>query len=77
MIRRRDRWLLLILSHHLALDHATLRDIVVEEARAHLLGESGALVAPAPFRGFVAQTRIGGQPSRARNLLPIDARRCD
>ena len=60
------RWLLLILSHHLALDHAT-RDIVVEEARAHLLGESGALVAPAPFRGFVAQTRSAA--SRAEHEI--------
>ena len=53
-----ERWLLLILSHHLALDHTTL-EIVVEEARAHLLGEGGGLVAATPFRDFVAQARLG------------------
>ncbi|CAN2534224.1 Tyrocidine+synthase+3 [Methylocapsa aurea] len=53
-----DRWLLLILSHHLASDHTTL-EVVVEEARAYLLGESERLLAPLPFRDFVAQARLG------------------
>ena len=53
-----ERWLLSILSHHLALDHTTL-EIVVEEARAHLLGEGGRLIAATPFRDFVAQARLG------------------
>ncbi|CAN2536695.1 hypothetical+protein [Methylocapsa aurea] len=49
---------LLILSHHLASDHTTL-EVVVEEARAYLLGESERLLAPLPFRDFVAQARLG------------------
>ena len=54
---RRERWLLLLLSHHLIVDHTTL-EIVLEEARAHLLGEAAAARA-APFRNFVAQARLG------------------
>ena len=49
----RDRWLLLLLAHHLVLDHTTL-EILVEEARAHLLGPAeGTSVADAvpQFRG--------------------------
>ncbi|CAN2534225.1 Linear+gramicidin+synthase+subunit+D [Methylocapsa aurea] len=53
-----DRWLLLMLSHHLALDHVTLQGLV-EEAHTHLLGESEKLLAPVPFRDFVAQARLG------------------
>src|SRR5205085_10813381 len=52
------RWLLLLLSHHLALDHTTL-EIVGEEVQAHLLGESERLPEPLPFRNFVAQARLG------------------
>jgi hypothetical protein len=54
----RERWLLLILIHHLAIDHTAL-EMVVEEAEAHLLGESERLQAPQPFRKFVAQARLG------------------
>ena len=54
----RDRWLLLLLAHHLVLDHTTL-EILVEEARAHLLGPAGGLPLPMPFRNFVAQARLG------------------
>ncbi|CAN2534203.1 Linear+gramicidin+synthase+subunit+D [Methylocapsa aurea] len=53
-----DRWLLLILFHHMVSDHTTLEG-VVEEAHAHLLGEAGRLLAPLAFRDFVAQARLG------------------
>src|SRR5262249_46182546 len=40
----RERWLLLLLVHHLALDHSTL-EIVSEEIQAHLSGTEGELPA--------------------------------
>ncbi|WP_198017230.1 non-ribosomal peptide synthetase [Methylocapsa acidiphila] len=52
------RWLLLLLTHHLAMDHRTL-EIAVEEAQEHLLGRSDLSAAPTtPFRNFVAQARL-------------------
>ena len=42
------RWLLLLLSHHLAIDHATL-EIAFEEVQAHLQGEQARLSAPVGF----------------------------
>ena len=54
----KGRWLLLLLAHHLALDHTTLA-ILVEEAQAHLLGRAERLTPPLPFRNFVAQARLG------------------
>src|SRR5262249_54747934 len=53
-----ERWLLLLLVHHLALDHSTL-EIVGEEIRAILAGAAESLPEPAPFRNFVAQARPG------------------
>ena len=51
-----DRWLLLLLSHHLTIDHTTL-EVIFGDVQAHLLGESQHLSAPVPFRNFVAQAR--------------------
>src|SRR5262249_46329521 len=53
-----ERWLLLWLSHHLAVDHTTM-EIVIEEAQAFLLGEADQLPEPLPFRNFVAQAKLG------------------
>jgi arthrofactin-type cyclic lipopeptide synthetase C len=52
-----ERWVLLLLLHHLAGDHTTL-DVLREEIQAHLQGRSGQLPAPLPFRNFVAQARL-------------------
>ncbi len=54
----RKRWLLLILEHHLALDHVAM-EVLLREVQAHLLGRFNQLAEPLPFRNFVAQTRIG------------------
>ncbi len=54
----RGRWLMLLLLHHLAGDHTTL-EVMQEEIRAHLQGESDRLAAPQPFRNFVGQARMG------------------
>jgi amino acid adenylation domain-containing protein len=48
------RWLLLLLFHHLAVDHTTLEGIFAE-VRAQLEGLRQQLPAPVPFRNFVAQ----------------------
>ncbi|HEV2736693.1 MAG TPA: condensation domain-containing protein, partial [Longimicrobiaceae bacterium] len=53
-----DRWLLLVLLHHLCSDHTSL-DVLQEEVEAHLLGRADRLPAPLPFRNYVAQARLG------------------
>ncbi len=53
-----ERWLLLMLLHHLVGDHMTL-EVMNEEIQAHLLGQDDRLPAPLPFRNFVAQARLG------------------
>src|SRR5262249_10106248 len=58
-----ERWLLLWLGHHVAIDHTSL-NLVMEEMQAHLtascrLGQSSRLPEPLPFRNFVAQARLG------------------
>jgi amino acid adenylation domain-containing protein len=54
--RVRERWLLLLLHHHLVMDQTTL-DVLAGEVRAHVLGRTEELPAPIPFRNFVAQAR--------------------
>ncbi|WP_304413698.1 condensation domain-containing protein, partial [Methylobacter sp. BBA5.1] len=56
-----DRWLLLLMMHHLVSDHTALA-LLMEEARAHLQGQANQLPAPLPFRNFVAQARLGMKP---------------
>jgi amino acid adenylation domain-containing protein len=58
---RKGRWLLLLLTHHLALDNTAL-GILLEEIRMHQLGQAEQLPAPLPFRNFVAQARLGMAP---------------
>ncbi|MDT9646881.1 condensation domain-containing protein, partial [Pseudomonas sp. JV245A] len=53
-----QRWLGLLLFHHLALDHSSL-EVLVEEISAVLQGTAGQLPAPAPYRNYVAQARLG------------------
>ncbi|HEX6041431.1 amino acid adenylation domain-containing protein, partial [Longimicrobium sp.] len=59
------RWHLLLLFHHLTLDH-TATDVLREEVRAHAQGRAHALPAPLPFRSFVAQARLGVSPEEHR-----------
>ncbi|MGN7964331.1 condensation domain-containing protein, partial [Brucella sp. 22210] len=53
-----DRWLGLMLLHHLIDDNTSLR-FLVNEVAALLSGHADTLPAPVPFRNFVAQARLG------------------
>ena len=52
----RDRWVLLMLSHHLMDDNTTFK-AVFAEIQAILCGEADLLPQPLPFRDFVAESR--------------------
>ncbi|RQP21139.1 condensation domain-containing protein, partial [Piscinibacter terrae] len=52
------RWALLILFHHMVLDHTTL-EIVQQEVQMQLLGRGEELARPKAFREFVGQARLG------------------
>ncbi|MEU9568264.1 condensation domain-containing protein, partial [Streptomyces sp. NPDC048161] len=52
-----DRWLMALRTHHLTRDHQAL-EILLDEVRAHLEHEEGRLAEPAPYRDFVAYSRL-------------------
>jgi amino acid adenylation domain-containing protein len=54
----RDRWLLLILWHHIVGDHTTL-DVIKSEINSLLRGRADQLPDSVPFRNAVAQARLG------------------
>ncbi|HEX2079756.1 MAG TPA: AMP-binding protein, partial [Longimicrobium sp.] len=53
-----QRWVLLLLQHHLTSDH-TAMEVLRAEIDAHLDGRADQLPAPLPFRNYVAQARLG------------------
>ncbi|WP_141554388.1 AMP-binding protein, partial [Xenorhabdus kozodoii] len=50
------QWLLSLLHHHLVCDHISL-GMIFNEIKALILGESGTLPVPLPYRNFIAQAR--------------------
>ena len=54
----RDRWLLRLLTHHLAMDHTTLK-LILDDTALVASGRRAELEAPVPFRTFVAKARLG------------------
>ena len=56
--RKKQRWLMLQLLHHLVGDHTTL-EVMYAEVQAYLLGRQASLPPPLPFRNLVAQARLG------------------
>ncbi len=54
-------WLLLLIWHHLVIDHTTL-GLLLKEVGAHLAGHHTQLQAPVPFRNFVAEARFDNPP---------------
>ncbi|WP_144931527.1 MULTISPECIES: non-ribosomal peptide synthase/polyketide synthase, partial [unclassified Pseudomonas] len=53
-----DRWLAILLFHHMALDHTAL-DVMQHEMQLHLLGQGERLGEAMPYRNYVAQARLG------------------
>ncbi|PBP78777.1 non-ribosomal peptide synthetase, partial [Pseudomonas syringae] len=53
-----DRWLAMLLFHHLVND-ATSLYVVLHEMQAHLLGQGASLGQSVPYRNYVAQARLG------------------
>ncbi|MCV4291521.1 amino acid adenylation domain-containing protein, partial [Pseudomonas capsici] len=53
-----QRWLALLLFHHLVMDHTAL-EVVHQEMEAYLLGATQELNEPVPYRNYVAQARLG------------------
>ncbi|WP_421556644.1 amino acid adenylation domain-containing protein [Pseudomonas kitaguniensis] len=52
------RVVVVLLYHHIALDH-TAFDVVLHEMQGHLLGHAAPTTAPMPYRNYVAQARLG------------------
>ncbi|RON54428.1 non-ribosomal peptide synthetase [Pseudomonas frederiksbergensis] len=53
-----QRWVAMLLFHHIALDHTAL-EVVQQEMQMHLLGQQGQLTPAMPYRNYVAQARLG------------------
>ncbi|MGR4976811.1 amino acid adenylation domain-containing protein, partial [Pseudomonas sp. LARHCG127] len=53
-----QRWVAILLFHHMALDHTAL-EVVRHEMQAHLLGHADQLGAAVPYRNYVAQVCLG------------------
>ncbi|PTC32224.1 non-ribosomal peptide synthetase, partial [Pseudomonas palleroniana] len=53
-----QRWVAVLLFHHMALDH-TAMEVVQHEMQAFLLGQTEHLGEPVPYRNYVAQARLG------------------
>ncbi|HET7461732.1 MAG TPA: amino acid adenylation domain-containing protein [Longimicrobium sp.] len=63
-----ERWLLLLLDHHLTGDH-TAKEVMQVEIEAHLAGRAESLPAPLPFRNYVAQARLGVSDDEHREFF--------
>ncbi|WP_240364542.1 condensation domain-containing protein, partial [Pseudomonas syringae] len=53
-----QRWVAILLFHHIALDHTAL-DVMSVEMLAHLQGTAAQLPAAMPYRNYVGQARLG------------------
>ncbi|RMT40019.1 condensation domain-containing protein, partial [Pseudomonas syringae] len=71
-----ERWLLALIDHHMISDHVTV-ELILEEIRLLMRGQSADLLPPQPYRDFVAQTLAS--PSSAheayftRRLADVDS----
>ena len=55
--KKKARWLMMLLLHHLTVDHTTL-EVLQWEIQEHLLGHAGRLPAPMPLRKLVEHARL-------------------
>ncbi|WP_248751506.1 non-ribosomal peptide synthetase [Pseudomonas sp. MWU15-20650] len=53
-----QRVVVVLLYHHIALDH-TAFDVVLREMQGYLLGHAAPTAVPMPYRNYVAQARLG------------------
>ncbi|WP_032620321.1 condensation domain-containing protein, partial [Pseudomonas syringae] len=53
-----QRWVAILLFHHIALDHTAL-DVMSAEMLAHLRGTAAQLPPAMPYRNYVGQARLG------------------
>ncbi|MFC6338631.1 amino acid adenylation domain-containing protein, partial [Pseudomonas karstica] len=53
-----QRWVAMLLFHHMALDHVAM-EVVQQEMQAYLLGQANAVGDAVPYRNYVAQARLG------------------
>nr|WP_318646575.1 non-ribosomal peptide synthetase [Pseudomonas sp. Pdm06] len=53
-----QRWVALLLFHHIALDHTAL-EVIQHDMQAYLLGQQAQLGDAVPYRNYVAQARLG------------------
>ncbi|MBD3011473.1 amino acid adenylation domain-containing protein, partial [Streptomyces sp. 5-10] len=53
-----ERWLVLVLFHHIAGDNTSLQ-LLIDEVRTVMMGHGEQLSEPAPYRDVVAQTVLG------------------
>ncbi|NAO44176.1 syringopeptin non-ribosomal peptide synthetase SypA, partial [Pseudomonas syringae] len=53
-----QRWVAILLFHHIALDHTAL-DVMSAEMLAHLQGTAAQLPPAMPYRNYVGQARLG------------------
>ncbi|WP_152980170.1 condensation domain-containing protein, partial [Pseudomonas corrugata] len=56
-----QRWVALLLFHHIALDHTAL-EVIQHDMQAYLLGQQAQLGDAVPYRNYVAQARLGVSP---------------
>ncbi|RMO14820.1 hypothetical protein ALQ47_00790, partial [Pseudomonas cichorii] len=56
--RSNGRWIMLLMFHHMVLDHTAL-EVVRHEMQAFMVGEGDALPAAMPYRNYVAQACLG------------------
>ena len=55
--KQKGRWLMMLLLHHLTVDHTTL-EVLQWEIQEHLLGHAGRLPVPMPLRNLVEHARL-------------------
>jgi amino acid adenylation domain-containing protein/non-ribosomal peptide synthase protein (TIGR01720 family) len=63
-----DRWLMVKLAHHLIGDNTSLQTMF-QEIQIQLVGMTGTLPVPLPFRNLVAQARLGNRQEEHEAFL--------
>ncbi|MEF9674126.1 condensation domain-containing protein [Pseudomonas sp. PCH446] len=62
-----QRWVAMLLFHHIAIDHAAL-EVVQQEIHAYLYGQAKSLGEPVPYRNYVPRPGSGSAASSTRRF---------